>query len=277
MLIPDPVEDGVTPAAGPARLQHAVLAVALFLVFGCVPPTKVPIETARYEAGTTYAPRMLFVLLPGNGDPMTVFQKKGIINAVRERGLQADMIAVNAHIGYYRNGSVFTRLKEDVIDPAKARGYAQIWLIGDSLGGYGSISYARLYPEDITGIVLLGPFLGDKELIDEIKQAGGLPAWTPAEADNSSMQGWNKHIWLWLKDCLDTKKCDRRVYAGYGLHDRFSYAQSFLASYLPPEQVIAINGGHDWSTWKKIWNMFLDRNIFSEQSGLRAGPIGVTK
>ncbi|MGE5173202.1 MAG: hypothetical protein ACM3MD_05175 [Betaproteobacteria bacterium] len=54
------------------------------------------------------------------------------------------MIVVNAHMGYYLNGTVFTRLKEDVIEPAKARGYDQIWLVGNSLGGYGSISYGNV-------------------------------------------------------------------------------------------------------------------------------------
>ena len=248
-------------------LLHALLFVlAAFIVQGCVPRTTVPIETVRYEGKTPEAHRVLLVFLPGNGDPVTVFEKKGLIKAVRDRGLQADIVAVYAHIGYYLNGSALTRIKEDVIDPAKARGYTQIWLIGDSLGGYGSISYARTHPDDITGIVLLGPFLGDKELINEIKQAGGLSAWDPGAVGNNSMEDWNRHIWLWVKDCSKEKLCKDRTYMGYGLHDRFSFGQSLLGSSLPPEHAIAINGGHDWSTWKKIWDQFLDRKIFSDPS-----------
>jgi pimeloyl-ACP methyl ester carboxylesterase len=246
-------------------LFHALTFVfAVFIASGCTPRTTVPIEFVRYEATPQKTGRMLFVFLPGNGDPVTVFQKKGIVEAVRQRGLQADMIAVNAHIGYYLNGSMLARLKQDVIDPAKAQGYAQIWMIGDSLGGYGSITYARSFPEDITGIVLLGPFLGDKELIDEIQQAGGLSAWEPGNVGNNSMTDWNKQIWLWMKDCEKKTQCYERTYIGYGLHDRFSFGQAFFAASLPPKHVLAINGGHDWSTWKKIWNQFLDRSIFSD-------------
>jgi pimeloyl-ACP methyl ester carboxylesterase len=250
--------------SGRSRQSHAIACMlAASLVFGCVPRTRVPIEFIRYDANARETGRMLFVFLPGNGDAVTVFEKRRIIEAVRERGLQADMIAVNAHIGYYLNGSVFTRLKEDVIDPAKARGYAQIWMVGNSLGGYGSISYMRSYPDDVSGVVLLGPFLGDKELIGEIKKAGGLSTWDPGIIRDNSMEDWNKHIWLWVKGCAKEKQSKGRIYLGYGLNDRFSFAQAFLASSLSPEHVIAINGGHDWSTWMKIWDLFLDRDIFS--------------
>lgn len=248
------------------RRSHLFLISLLFALLccsACVPPVKVPIETLSYEMKPGQPARMLFVFLPGNGDSVSVFRKQGLINAVRERGLQADMIAVYAHIGYYLNGSVFKRLKEDVIDPAKARGYAQIWLIGDSLGGYGSISYARTHPEDITGVVLLGPYLGDKKLIDEIEHAGGVQTWNPVNVDDNSMEGWNRHIWLWLKRCEMQHECSFKVYVGYGKHDRFSTGQALFASNLPSDHVISIDGGHDWSTWKKIWNMFLDRNIFN--------------
>ena len=82
-------------------------------------------------------------------------------------------------IGYYMDGSVFQRLKLDVIEPAKAKGYKKIWLVGNSMGGYGSVSYVRQYPRDIAGIVLLGPFLGDKKIIQEIPgNCGGLQQWS---------------------------------------------------------------------------------------------------
>ena len=46
------------------------------------------------------------------------------------------------------------------------------------------------------------------------------------------------------------------------MNDRFTYAQDLLASLLPPDRVMAIKGGHKWSTWKKLWEHFLDQNIF---------------
>jgi pimeloyl-ACP methyl ester carboxylesterase len=172
------------------------------------------------------------------------------------------MIAVNAHLGYYRNGSIFTRLKEDVIDPARASGYDHIWLIGNSLGGYGSLAYAKEYSEDISGMLLLGPFLGDKGLIEEIRASGGLQSWSGQVVLGEPKEDWVKYLWVWLNDCTRQKACSSKIHLGYGRGDRFSGGQGFLASLLPPEQVVAVDGGHDWSTWKKLWRIFLDRDIF---------------
>ena len=232
------------------------------LFYGCYPVAKIPIDAIHYDAKGAKTSRILIIFLPGSGDSITVFQKKDIIDAVRERGLPIDMIAVNAHVGYYMNWSLLTRLKEDVIDPARGSGYNHIWLVGDSMGAYGAISYAKQYPDDITGVVLLGPFLGNEELIAEIKQAGGLQAWRPGAVRENPREEWERGIWTWLGDSRLANRRYQGMYLGYGHNDRFSYAQDYLASLLPPEQVISIDGGHNWSTWEKIWGMLLDRNIF---------------
>ena len=246
--------------------------LCVLLAFGCYPPPKAPLETLHYDlpAGDH---RQLLIFLPGNGDALDTFDKEGLLAAVRSRNLPVDIVSVNAHIGYYMNGSIFTRLKEDVIDPAKARGYKRIWLLGNSLGGYGSLSYARQYPQDIAGVVLLGPFLGDKKIIREIKDAGGLQKWDPRDIPSGSREGWDKELWKWLKD-EDQQKgfwhwvkncdaeedgCPSRIYLGYGKRDRFSPGQNLMAEILPAENVFAIDGGHNWSTWKKLWDLVLDR------------------
>jgi hypothetical protein len=236
----------------------AVLLASVFF-FGCTQPMKVPLETIRYDAGERRGPHYLFVFLPGNGDPVTVFAQKGFIEAVRARKLPVDMISVNAHLGYYENGTVFTRLKKDVIDPARAKGYDQVWMIGTSLGGYGSLFYACEFPEELTGVVLLGPFLGEKPLVQEIMRAGGVQQWDPGPMNSRTQATWEKLLWLRLKDCENEKGFLSNIYMGYGRNDRFSVGQDFLASLLPPEHVIVMDGGHDWSTWQKLWNRFLDR------------------
>lgn len=256
--------------------------MVLFLALsinGCFPTPKVPIDTIHYDAGDVKGPRLLFVFLHGNGDRNSVFDAEGFVTAVRSRGLPADMISVDAYIGYYINGSIVSRLKQDVIEPARVKGYERIWLISNSLGGFGSLLYAREYPNEISGMVLLGPFLGEQPLIKEIRNAGGLSRWDPGQVLLNNKDDAEKHIWLWLKEhgqpgqvrsenrnCPKGQGCVPRIYLGYGTHDRFAYGQDFLASLLPPEQVIAIDGGHDWSTWKKLWDRFLDQNIFSVAS-----------
>jgi pimeloyl-ACP methyl ester carboxylesterase len=260
---------------------HGLIAALLLAIFlaGCYPSTKIPIDTIQYGAGDSKGTRLLFVFLHGNGDQNSVFDKEGFVKSARERGLDADMISVDAHIGYYMNGTILTRLKQDVIDPARARGYERIWLIGNSLGGFGSLSYARQYPNEIAGIVMVGPYLGERSLIKEIRHAGGLLRWEPGDVFLKNKEDDEKRIWAWIKeqgqqgqfraddrDCPKKQGCVPKIYLGYGTNDRFTYAQDFLASLLPPEHVIAIDGGHDWSTWKKLWDRFLDRNIFSVAS-----------
>jgi pimeloyl-ACP methyl ester carboxylesterase len=245
------------------RLSRGFTFLILMVFFsGCYPPARVPLETIRYEVKNAPKPRVLIIYLPGNGDSLSAAQKKGLVSAIRDRGIQADIIAVNAHVGYYVNGSILTRLKEDVVDPARADGYTHLWLVGNSLGAYGSLSYAREHPDEISGLVLLGPYLGNKALLNGIKQAGGLRKWAPDNVENNSQEDRDKLIWLWLKDCGKQKLCSEHMYLGYGLDDRFSYAQNYLASLMPPEHVLAIDGGHDWPTWETAWTRFLQKDIF---------------
>ncbi len=243
----------------------------LLFVFACYPAPKAHLDIFRYDSQEGQQ-KHLFVFLPGNGDSPHTFWKEGLVQSVRARKLPVDMLAVDAHIGYYMEGTIFDRLKQDVIDPARARGYRRIWLIGNSLGGYGSISYARLHPLDITGVILLGPFLGDRKIIQEIRDAGGLAAWEPGELPQNGKENWEKQLWKWLKDGTQQKDfwlwvrdCDEenswpaRVYLGYGKRDRFAPGQKLMAESLPIQDVIEIDGGHNWSTWKRLWDLILDR------------------
>jgi len=240
------------------------LLLAAVFFFGCIQPITVPLESIHYDAENMRGPRYLFVFLPGNGDPVSVFAKKGFIEAVRARNLPVDMISVNAHLGYYENGTVFTRLKEDVIDPSRTKGYDQIWMVGNSLGGYGSLFYACEFKEELTGAVLLGPFLGEASLVQEIARAGGLQKWNPGAMSSKSRAAWEKLLWVRIKECGNEKGFLSNIYMGYGRSDRFSVGQDYLASLLPPEQVIVVDGGHDWSTWRRLWKRFLDK-IFMGQ------------
>jgi len=270
-----------------AAIRRAALFI-LFILLACSPPhppLTVPIETIRYEApeGTH---RRLFVYLPGYGDQPSAFERHGLVRMVQERMPDVDMVAVNAHIGYYLNGSLFPRLKEDVIDPARARGYRSIWLIGNSLGGFGSISYARMYPHDIAGIVLLGPFPGERSTVNAIQRSGGLQKWDPGVVGNNSKENLEKQLWLWIKmrqqrgdfrlwstDCEKEPGCFPILYLGYGKYDRFSYGQKLLADSLPQDHVVVISGGHSWTTWSKAWNSILDKMAGAKKTPNAATPL----
>jgi pimeloyl-ACP methyl ester carboxylesterase len=239
----------------------SLVSVVTFL-YGCYPQTKIPLDTIQYESQETQGQRTLVIFLPGKGDSITTFQKQGLVKAVRERNLPIDMIAVDAHIGYYQNWTILDRLKQDVIQYAQSKSYNHIWLVGDSMGAYGAVSYAKKYPADITGVVLLGPFLGEKKLIQEITRDGGLQTGNPGDITSATREAWERGIWAWFRNYGLQQKSLPALYLGYGRQDRFAEVQDYLASFMPPEHVISIEGGHDWYTWKKIWLMLLDRNIF---------------
>lgn len=240
--------------------NHVTLRAFLLLILsvcfnGCVHPLTVPIETERLS--DEHLPHhLLFVYLPGNGDPPAAFERHGLAALVRERGIPADIIAVNALLGYYDNGTILDRLKQDVIDPAKSAGYDRIWLIGNSLGAYGSLSYTARYPADIAGVVLLGAYAGERGIIREIEQAGGLKAWEPGKIEKKD---WERQLWSWLKSYDARQPASAHIYLGFGRYDRFAYAQDLLATVLPPDRVAVIAGGHDWPTWKKLWGLLLSR------------------
>jgi len=182
------------------------------------------------------------------------FETAQFIQAVYDAGIQADMVAVEAHYGYYAKRTVVTRLREDVIAPARAQGYAQIWLVGVSMGGLGALLYVRAYPDDITGVVALAPFLGDLDVITEIRAAGGVQHWQPATMAAGDDQ---RPLWQWLKTYLARPEGGPDLYLGYGQQDRLAPAHQLLATNLPATQVFTNLGGHDWQTWRLLWQAVL--------------------
>ncbi len=243
--------------SGCRRIIRFLLAAA-FLSVGCTPPASIPIETITYAQPAQARHSLLIVYLPGNGDRPAAFERHGLLDALRKRGIPADVVGVNAHLGYYTNGSIFRRLEEDVIGPARQKGYDRIWLVGNSLGAYGSLAYLGRHSREIAGAVLLGPFVADKETLDEVNKAGGLTNWNPGPVDPTD---WKRGLMLLLKDYKSHPDSYPPIYLGYGRHDRFEISQRFLAGLLPPERVLVLAGGHEWWTWSKLWEQFLDKGI----------------
>ena len=237
----------------------------VMLLTGCFGPCKVPLEVLKYES-TPERNKNLIIFLRGMGgtlncvfDGHECFEKEGFVRAVRMRGLSYDMIAPNTHFGYYNNRTLMVRLKEDVILPAKAMNYEKIWLVGTSMGGLGSILYLKDYEKNIDGVLLLGPFLGDRLIVDEIYSAGGIAHWEPGNYNEED--DWQRMLWHWLKDYNRHDSVHPPIYLGIGKEDLYYRAQKLLASSLSSEHVIEVSGKHRFSTFKRIWDIFLDRQI----------------
>jgi len=152
-------------------------------------------------------------------------------------------------IGYYSKGTLVERLREDIVAPARARGYENIWLLGISMGGLGALLYVAEYPNEIDGVILIAPFLGSSKLVEEIENAGGLGAWSGA---SQGFKPYEIDVWAWLKKEI-VGGSRKPVYIGFGQSDSMAPAYDVLVQALDPSHVYTSNGGHNWKTWKPLW------------------------
>jgi pimeloyl-ACP methyl ester carboxylesterase len=222
--------------------------------------------------------RCLVVFLPGLGDRDWTFEEHGFADALRARGLAADAVAADATFGYYMNGSLLTRLREDVLHPLAARGYKHIWLVGISMGGLGSLLLAKapdpLLDDRIAGITLLAPYLGNDALLREINAAGGLSAWQPG---NVPPGDYERDVWRYLKERAASPNTAPAVFLGAGDTDKLRVGHRILAAALTKERVFRTEGGHDWGPWATLWGDFLDRSDFRDRCAVMGEPRPATK
>jgi len=230
------------------------------MLLGCFPrgdPSQ-PIPTALVPA--PQPARRLVVVLPGRGDDLAGLRRSGIAQAVQSAWPDADVVLTGLALGYYLDGRPEQRLHEEVILPARRRAYAQVWLVGASLGGTGAILYERAFPQQLTGIVLLAPYLGEQPLLARIAAAGGIAGWEPPPAPATTTgDNFQEVLWRQVQDWSRRPEAARRVWLAYGSSDRFRDANAMLAPVLPPGQVLVREGGHDWSVWSPATREVLER------------------
>lgn len=241
------------------RLKRNVLAKSA-LAWPCLLPLlpTPPLERLDYRGRDEQGSLVIF--LPGLGDVAEDFERRGFIDDLREHGVAADAVAIDAHYGYYAGRVIHERITEDVIAAARDSGYRRIWLAGISLGGFGAASYAARHPEHIDGLLLMAPYLGHDPLIREIAGAGGLRHWAPGTVGQDDYQ---RQLWASLKQRFAAGALPFELHLGYGSGDRFAGANALLAEALPPERVFRTHGGHEWGSWKRIWRSFLAQGQIS--------------
>lgn len=198
----------------------------------------------------------LVVFLPGIDDVAEDFVRRGFVDEARRHGALAGATVLDAHYGYYAARTIHPLLSEDVIAPARAQGYRQVWLTGISLGGFGAASFAASNPEQVAGLMLLAPYLGDDALIREIRSAGGPRQWEPGRI---GADDYPRKLWAWLQREYLSGTPQVPLYLGYGEGDRFAPAHRLLAELIGPERVQTVRGGHDWRTWERLWRHFMQR------------------
>lgn len=211
-----------------------------------------PLRTVTHRSG---APNLI-ILLPGAYMTPADYQRAGFFSAISQRQLPLDIATVHLDLEAISSGSALPAIQAEIITPARQQGYRKIWLGGISLGGLLALGHAADYPDAIDGLCLLAPYPGSRLTTNAIARAGGLAAWqpTPEELNDPEFR-----VWQWLKQ----PPAELPVFVGYGTDDRFTSGMQDIAECFPASARHAIPGGHDWPVWQKLWEHFLDRNLFN--------------
>lgn len=223
----------------------------------------VPVTTIEHVMRPDGRTATLIVFLPGIKSRAGDFDRQRFPDMARERGVDADLVQVDLHLGYYENGTSSRRLWEDIVAPARAAGTERIWIVGISLGGSGAIGFAREHPDSVAGLLLLSPYLGPPQMGETIRAAGGLAAWTPdPQTIAGPFESFVVENWKFLKQAGPGGDGMPAVYLGYGRDEPMGPSLDLLAASLPANHVFRVPGGHRWKTWQALWEEILTRQLF---------------
>jgi pimeloyl-ACP methyl ester carboxylesterase len=202
------------------------------------------------ETGTMAPTRVL--LLPAAYTAPEDFLREGFVRTTRERLLPVDLVFVELKLQHLTDRTILRRLRHEVVLPARALGCRSIWLGGISLGGFVALAYAERYPQEIDGLCLFAPYLGNHIVTGEIERANGVHEWTPGELAEDDDE---RRIWRFIKEHRGRAS---PLHLGFGRDDRFADSHRMMASALAPESVDVVPGGHEWPVWLRLWENFLD-------------------
>jgi pimeloyl-ACP methyl ester carboxylesterase len=203
------------------------------------------------KAGHASDGSLLIALLSGTYSEPEDFEREGFPAAVREQGIDAEVVMAQVRGAWFADGSIVRRIRESVVLPARARGRSRIWLAGISLGGLAALSYAARHEDDIDGILLISPYPATRDVLREMDEAGGLGTWKPVIPAEGDLE---REAWLWLAASHEGRA---PVHCYFASNDRFAPGQRRMAQTLAPERVRELPGGHDWNAWRALWKEFL--------------------
>ena len=248
-----PVQDAMT-------ISKALLIVSILLLQSCSSFTHLSMKEYLFEDNARQ--KTVIIYLPGRAGSMEDVQREGILDILHANKAAVDVISVNAGLWFYMNRTLLQRIDSDVMPKIKEWQYQTIWLLGNSMGGLGALLYANENPDVINGIILLGPYLGDEPIIEEITVPGGLLKWKPADLlkwtpSDIMSDYYQRDIWVYLKKCVqDDSKKYPNIFLLAGRDDRFHSSHQLLASAMAPSHVFWAEGGHDWNAWRSSFNAF---------------------
>ena len=235
---------------------------SLLVLAGCasVLSAPTPMHTVSSQASPTLQARCLLVLLPGFSDSDTDFDEHGFIADIHARHLSVDTISANATIGYYAKRTILGRIEADVLAPMREKHYEQTWFMGISMGGLGTILVAEQHEKELTGLILMAPYLGDDDVIDEISKAGGVAKWKPPAVVDP--EDYQREVWRWLQHATANPATSPAIYLASGDQDPLARGHRLLATAVQAGHLFRTRGNHDWGPWRTLWAKFLDTSDF---------------
>jgi len=197
---------------------------------------------------------VLVVMLPGAYSVPRDFIDHGFVSSLRAQGFAVDVMLADAHLGYAENGTLFERLRDDVIMPARREGYRRIWLVGISFGGFASLGLLMRQPEAIEGVLTIAPYVGPPTLLEQVAAAGGPKAYAETAHPDADVEA---QLWVWLGGSSPALRRQINLYTGS--QDRLIGGQRLLATLLAADHVVEVPGDHDWPAWNALWLRWLAR------------------
>jgi hypothetical protein len=155
-------------------------------------------------------------------------------------------LAVGAWAQYFKvptDGPVFSKdidlRGSRLVAQALAKGMKRVTLVGISMGGLGALMHAAEYPRSADQRLLLSPFAGEEEVIDEIASGGGLRNWQPAETP--APRDYSRGLWRHFQ-----QEKPRGLLLGCGEQDRLAPTSRLIAAeLLNGHEALWIPGDHD--------------------------------
>ena len=139
-----------------------------------------------------------------------------------------------------------------MLEPARRQGYKQIWIVGASMGGLGSLIVASRLPGAVDRVVLLSPYLGPNSLIRDIEAAGGPARWTPTDLDDPV----SAHLAV-AEEVRGAGRADAADVLGFARQEGMAPNHRLLAQLLPADRVFEVDGKHGWVAWRELWKQEL--------------------
>ncbi|WP_426689805.1 alpha/beta hydrolase [Rhodanobacter ginsengiterrae] len=235
------------------------LLACLLVVAGCAAGGDITRPVPATFVAAPQPAHRLVVMLPGRGDSLQSLTDTGIAAIIQQSWPDADVILTGLTMPFYRQGRAAERLHDEVIEPALRPAYRQVWLAGISLGGLGVLLYDQRYPDQIDGLLLLSPYLGDDASQRQIRQAGGLDAWRPGPPQSIGPDTFQHELWRYLKDWAQRPRRTSSTWLAYGADEPFRQPIEMMSPRLPADHVVMLPGKHNWKLWKPAMHVLLER------------------